>query len=477
MHARLVKVWETVRASYWFVPTLMSVGAILLSFLTIAADEALGAEWIDGIGLLYANKPEGARALLSTIAGSMIGVAGVTFSITIAAVSYATGQFGPRLLTNFMRDRGNQFTLGTFISTFLYCLMVLRTIRAPDEPPPGGFEDGASAEAVELAGAFVPHIAILVGMAFAIASVGVLIFFVHHIPESIHASNVTAGIGEELNAMIENLFPEKIGYGAPEGRAPEAEDVPEGFLEEAAPVRADGAGYVQYIDEVLLLGTAAEHDLLLRVEYRPGDFVSREQALLYAWPPGRLSDEVARRLHGAFIWGRQRTQRQDAPFLARELVEIAGRALSPGTNDPFTAITCMDWLSSALTNLVRREMPGRHRYDAAGTLRIIAEPVDFEDFCLEIFPPLRPYAQDDRNAALHLMQTIAEVGRAAENEEARRLLLRHAKELRTGAVEALSHPDDREELKERFRVAERILRGNASTRTLADENAWLGGSG
>ena len=476
MHARLIKAWETVRASYWFVPSLMAAGAVALSFVTIAADEAVGADWIDRVELLYANKPDGARALLSTIAGSMIGVAGVTFSITIAAVSYATGQFGPRLLTNFMRDRGNQFTLGTFIATFLYCLLVLRTIRSPDEPPPGGFPDGASAAATELAGAFVPHIAILVGMAFAVASVGVLIYFIHHIPESIHASNVTAGIGRELNAMIEELFPEKLGYGVPSERDPQA-DVPEDFLEEAEAVRADGVGYVQYIDEEDLLGTATAHDLLLRVEYRPGDFTSSGQSLLYAWPAKRLTDEVIDRLRSAFIWGRQRTQRQDAPFLARELVEIAGRALSPGTNDPFTAMTCMDWLESALANMARREMPDAHRYDEDGRLRIITEPVDFEDFCETIFPPLRPYAQGDRNAALHLMQTIAEVGRAAEGEEARRLLLRHAQSLRTGAREALPHPDDREELEQRYRTTARLLRDGDASRALADENAWLGGSG
>jgi uncharacterized membrane protein len=476
MHAHFVKAWETIRASYWFVPSVMAVLAMALSFATIAVDEAVGADWIDQVGLLYANKPDGARALLSTIAGSMIGVAGVTFSITIAAVSYATGQFGPRLLTNFMRDRGNQFTLGTFIATFLYCLLVLRTIRSPDEPPPGGFSDGNSAAAAELAGAFVPHVAILVGMAFAIASVGVLIFFVHHIPESIHASNVTAGIGRELNVMIEDLFPEKLGYGVPEERDPEA-DVPEDFLEQAAPVRADGTGYVQYVDEQRLLGAATEHDLLLCVEYRPGDFISSGQSLLYVWPAGRLTDEIAAGLRTAFIWGRQRTQRQDAPFLARELVEIAARALSPGTNDPFTAMTCMDWLESALTNMVRRDMPDAHRYDADGTLRILAEPVDFEDFCETIFPQLRPYACDDRNAALHLMQVIAEVGRAAESEETRALLRRHAKELRTGARDGLPHPEDREELERRYRATAEVLSDGDSSRRMADEHHWFGGSG
>ena len=474
MKARLIKIGEAIRASYWFVPTLMAFGAVTLSFVTTAVDGIVGEEWISGVDWLYANQPDGARALLSTIAGSMIGVAGVTFSITIAAVSYATGQFGPRLLTNFMRDRGNQFTLGTFIATFLYCLLVLRTIRSPEEAPVGApLPEGAE----PLAGSFVPHVAVLVGVVFALASIGVLIYFIHHIPESIHASNVVAGVGGELNAVISDLFPERIGYAAPskEDYDPES-DMPEDFLEEAAPVQAGGSGYVQYIDEHRLLQAATEHDLLLRVQYRPGDFIIQGCPLVLAWPAEHMDEDVAGYLHGAFVWGRQRTQRQDAAFLARELVEIAGRALSPGTNDPFTAMTCMDWLSSALANLAQREMPGAYRYDAEGDLRIIATPASFAHFCREVFPPLRPYAQADRNAALHLMRTIAEVGRAAQGDDQRQTLLHHAKELRTGAEEHLPHPADREELERRYRVTARLLQDGMSPRAAADAHAWLGGS-
>ena len=118
MKTRLLAWWDDLRSSYWFIPAVMTVSAIILSFVSTAFDQMIGQDWVEGFGWVYANKPEGARAFLSTIAGSMIGVAGVTFSITIAAVVYATSQFGPRLLTNFMRDTGNQVTLGAFIATF-----------------------------------------------------------------------------------------------------------------------------------------------------------------------------------------------------------------------------------------------------------------------------------------------------------------------------------------------------------------------
>ena len=211
MKATLLTFWEDVRSSYWFIPSLMALAAVLLSSGAIYLDGVIGAGWMDEVAWLYANKPDGARALLSTISGSMITVAGVTFSITIASVAYATGQFGPRLLTNFMQDRGNQVTLGTFIATFLYCLLVLRTIRGADE------RTGGSAEVSgDFVGAFVPHAAILIALVLTLASVGVLIFFIHHVPDSIHISNVIAKIGRELNAKIDSLFPEMLGQKPPE---------------------------------------------------------------------------------------------------------------------------------------------------------------------------------------------------------------------------------------------------------------------
>ncbi len=464
MRATLQKFWEATRASYWFIPSIMALGAIVLSVLMIAVDGFLGAAWMDGVGWLYANKPDGARALLSTIAGSMITVAGVTFSITIAAVSYATSQFGPRLLTNFMQDRGNQITLGTFIATFLYCLLVLRTIRSAEE---GGVT------------AFVPHAAVLCGVVLALASIGVLIFFVHHVPESIHASNVVAGVGHELNKKIETLFPQMIGHAAPDenGYDPR-EDVPNGFVEEAVPVRAGGAGYVQYIDEEGLIKLARKHDLLLRLEQRPGDFVSHDRTLVLAWPPDRVTDEAARALRSAFAWGAQRTQTQDVLFLVNELVEIAARALSPGTNDPFTAMTCFDWLGSALSNLAGRDLPDAFRYDEDRRLRVVVHPITFEDFAEMALEPPRPYAAADRNAALHLMKVIAEVALAAKGEAERRCLLKHAERLKDSAEDALQHEADREALSARFRVTAQLLRdGGASARTLMDHHAWLGGSG
>ncbi len=201
MNINVIQFLSRLRSSYWFLPGLMGLGAILLSVGTTLLDLHFGMEWSDKTLGVFSNRPQGARAFLSTVAASMITVAGVTFSLTILAVSYASSQYGPRILNNFMRDRSNQITLGTFIATFLYCLLILRTVRGADE-----FTGGA----VMAIGAFVPHISILVALFLALLSVVVLISFFHHIPESMRLSNVVEDVGKQLLEKIKVMFPQSI---------------------------------------------------------------------------------------------------------------------------------------------------------------------------------------------------------------------------------------------------------------------------
>jgi uncharacterized membrane protein len=431
------KHWDNLRSSFWFVPALMALSAVALAFLGVAFDEAVAYEWLQAQGWAYAGGAEGASLLLGTIAGSMVTITGVVFSMTLMTLSLASTQLGPRLLRNFMRDRLNQAVLGTFVATFVYCLLVLRTIRRADET------------------LFVPHLSVTTGVLLALVSIGVLIVFIHHVSVSIQADEVVARVGKELIADIDRLFPDEL-----ESRPPPADTaltLPEGFENNARAVGADGDGYLQRVDANVLLDLAVKNDLVLRVARLPGRYVVCGQALLMAWPGRRISDEIHRDLIKAFVLGNQRTSAQDIQFPIQQLVEIAVRALSPGVDDPFTAIACVDRLGSGLCRLARRSRRPAAFFDEAGRLRVLADSLSFADIAKTVFAELRPYARSSAVITAHLLDTLAVVASATRDEDSRAALLRAAEQLHADAHAALTNAEDRREVELRYREARLAL--------------------
>ena len=436
MLAKLLQIWNGLTGSFWFLPTVMSVSAAILSLILTQIDIALGTAWIQHVPWMLHIQADGARGLLSTVAGSMIGVAGVTFSITIAALAYTTSTLGPRLLSNFMDDLGNQITLGTFVSAFVYCLLLLRTITS---------SDGGDAE-------FVPYIALLFAMLFAGAGIGVLIYFIHHITESLHVSQVTGDVARDLNRALD-----RYAASAFDAEKRPLAYLPADFSENAVPVRAQARGYIQNLVYATLVRQAAEHDLVLRLERGPGDFATHGQVLIWAWPAARVDDAVAARLCDAYAQGAKRTQSQDVLFLVNELVEIAARALSPGINDPFTAITCLDWLSAALIRLARDDIGPMHRFDAEDTLRLWLPRFNFQTLALATFDPLRQYFATDLNASLHMLAAIGSIGGFVRDADQRALLFDQADALREGAIEKMTSTRDRTAIDRAHRRTRRLL--------------------
>ena len=473
MRAKILDFFRGLRSTYWFVPACMAVLAVLASLLTTWVDVQVGDAWFEDHLWMYTNQPDGARAVLSTVAGSMIGVAGVTFSIAIASVSYAAGQLGPRLITNFMRDRGNQYTLGTFIAAFLYSLMVLRTVR-------GGSADGADFQV----DAFVPQVSVLCSLALAVASTAVLIYFIHHVPEGINAQNITARIGHALAEAVDEQFPGRVGVGpAQEADAdpphPDRGRLPAGFGEQARVVASAASGYVRSVDAENLMALAEEQDLVVRLRARPGEFVATGQALMLVWPPERFDGEaeaeadaagssgeseraglllgelagggdLVTRCRGLISLGAEKTHHQNLLFLVDELVEIAARAVSPGTNDPFTAITAIDWLRSGLSALGEREPLPAERFGGGGVLRVLAEPASYEEALRSACAQLRPYVAADRNVALHLLDALGRLALRSTDPARRAVALAEAEELADATDASLPLAVDRELVRTRL---------------------------
>ncbi len=467
MLSKLLQIWDELKSSYWFIPTLMSMGALASSSFLTQNQWALNTTLFEENRWLYSSSPEGAREVMSIIAGSMITVAGVTFSITIASVAYATSQFGPRLLTNFMADRGNQTTLGTFIATFLYCLMVLRTLTGSDMD-------------AEHAG-FVPQLAVAGGVMFGVASIGVLIYFVHHVPASIHASNVIGGIGQQLLAKVDELYPAVDQDG---GSTEHAENAPQApardsqihlDLANSQLVRANFDGFVQFVDEEKLIATATKHDTSIVLDVRPGDFVTSGSYLGWLLTSEPLAPAAEQAIQESVLHGIKRTAAQDIMFLARELVEIAARALSPGVNDPFTAMNCFDWLSSSLAVMATRPPTSGRHYDQKGQLRLIAKPVSHEYFISENLSMIRVYASTDRNAALHFQSIIARLLLLSTEPKYRELLLDQASQLLLCSDGSLCDLDQ-SELKSRHRILTDIGLDDRGNDLLVQQHHWLGGS-
>lgn len=454
---RLRALWEYLRGTYWAVPSAMAVVAIGLSVLMIQLDEAATADLLDRLSWVYTGGPEGARAVLSTIASSMITVAGVTFSITIVALTLASQQFGPRLLRNFLRDPGNQIVLGTFVSTYLYCLLVLRTVRGSDDEE------------------FVPHLAVTVGVVLAMLSLGVLIFFIHHVATSIQASRIIANVADDLERAIDRLFPDAIGDDATDADRGRAQaDAPGAGDEASREVRAMTTGYVQAIDAEGLMGVACERKVVLRVLARPGAFVRHGQALLTLRPTPALDDWDDAPFQEPFIIGADRTGTQDVSFFAEQLVELAVRALSPSLNDPGTAGLCIDRLEQALCHLAGRRIPSAARYDDDGREHVFACPLTFAGMVEIAFDEIARYGRSSVSVTCRLLGALRSVGSCVRRDADRQVLLQQAAAIAGEVGESPLSERDRARVDRCYRATLIGLRASATEQAAASSSPLSG---
>lgn len=314
----LLKVLQDLRASYWFVPATMAFLALVAATVCIQLDMHGATGWLPD--QIIITDPSAARSVLGVIASASVGSAGVMFSMTMVAVSFASSNFGPRLIGNFMQDRGVQFSLGMLLTSFVFSLTVLLAVR-----------DGQGGTA------YVPALSLTVALALVFLSVAVMIFFIHHIPEIISLENVAAQLGHRLMRVIRSL--------------PEADRLPgrrDAFDGPVQPLCLDRVGYIQALDSGKLQRLADKKNWDIRLLKRPGDFLRPGVAVAEIAIDTALSDADLTKLQSCFAIGDGRTETQNPMFLAQQLVEIISRALSPGVNDPVSAMNCLNWLHSAL---------------------------------------------------------------------------------------------------------------------------------
>ena len=388
----LKQFWSNLQSSFWFVPSLIVLSSVVLAAGLIAIDYITNDLWLSQWHLLFGVGAEGARGMMATIAGAMMSIVGVTFSIVLVVLVLASSQYSPRILRNFMRSRITQIVLGTFSGIFTYCLIVLCIIR------------GASGSVEE---EFVPALAVVFGFVLALGGVAALVYFIHHIASSILASNIICSIADETIATIDYLFPEEIGQDSEEDEYDKVVDSLSKLNWYAVPTK--DSGYIQKVDKDALLSFARDRKTIVWMYRGIGDFVVKNTVLVHISLEEPLDDNIISHLQGAFIIGHRRTVAQDVAFGIRQIVDIALKALSPGIMDVTTAVVCVDYLTNILSRLVTREIPSYLRYDD-GELRVIAKGPNFESLLHESFCQIRDIAKGDIVIILRLLiafQTIA----------------------------------------------------------------------
>lgn len=427
---RLLNLWDSLRTGFWFVPGLMTAIAVIMGFVMPAVDAQFAASeytpWLK-------TTPAAAGRALSAFGGATATASGVVFSTTIVVLSLTSQQFGPRLLRTFLADPVTQITLGAFIGTSLYCLLVLRVIR-------------------EVEGNRVaPDLSVALATLVTVLTLFQLIVFIHHIAVKIQAPEVLRAVADDLDDAIDRLFPECIG------KEPREELIRKESLSlNGDPIRADHDGYLQGIDGQGLMSLAAQHDLVLELPYRPGEFIPRDEPVAVVRPVNKINDELRSEIAEHFLLGSRRTPRQDVECSIWELVEVAVRALSPGINDPFTAMLSLDYLGAAIGRLAGRQMPSGIRYDDRGTVRILAKPATFESAIDAAFNQIRQYGRGHADVTIRGLEILRHVASRAANGHQKAIVRRHA-EMFLRAGEELSEAHDREAVKARFDEVEKKL--------------------
>ncbi|HEX6312259.1 MAG TPA: DUF2254 domain-containing protein [Acidimicrobiia bacterium] len=384
MRIAVFRLREYLRSSLWFLPALFVLGSVALWAAVGALDEHLA----DDSPLAYGGGPDGAQELLSAIATSMIAFTGVVFSITIVVLQLASSQFSPRVLRTFLRDRGTQGSLGVFIATFVYALLVLRDVRTQTI-------DQSS---------YVPGVSVSMALVVLAVSLGMFVYYIHHVARAIRVAWILDAVADETRAVIDHEFPVDAGD---DGRD---RAVPDGPPTDLFP--APRPGILLAVDRHALVRLAHDAGCVLVLERAVGDFAVSNTSLLSVHG-ATLSAQQRDTVSEAIVIGIERTMEQDPAFGFRQIVDIAVRGLSPAVNDPTTAVQCLDHLHDFLQLLVSRPFRSGKLLDADGALRVVLPAPSWDDFLDLAFQEIRHYGAGSIQVMRRIRAALDDLAAAA----------------------------------------------------------------
>jgi len=430
---KLVFYWKELLATFWFLPILIICLAIVLSIVLVKFDNFISISEDQWIHFFLVNDSNSARSILSTISGAMIGVAGTVFSVTLVALTLASSQFGPRLIKNFMYIRLNQIVLGSYIATYLYCLLVLSSIKDTD-----GYS-------------FIPSFSILLAIFAAIANIILLIIFIHNIAVSIQADRVVSDISDFIGKQLEDRYPEKIDEGEKLIKEPNINSITSAYSSQIS-IKAPSSGYLQYISSDALVNLASEQDSILIIHHRAGNYLVSKIEIAELYCNSKWEQEKIDMLVDQFVIGKTKTPQQDLEYSIHQMVEIALRALSPGINDPYSAIACIDNLSSAMSYLAQAKFPSKYKYDDENNLRLIIKTLNFEGLLDKSFNQIRQFAAGNTSVIIRLIEALTTIQYFVKTNKQKEAIVKHTKMILSCGEQSINEKNDLEVIKEKAKT-------------------------
>jgi uncharacterized membrane protein len=415
---RIRNVIVLLRSQLWIIPLILSALALSLAYWILTSGASfLEVQAVSGFWWLYGGDASSARDLMSSLLSGLMTMTSLVVSVTFVILTLAANQLGPRLISTFMGDRQIQTVLGLFLGTILYVLVVLRSL---DET---------------LGTEGVPHVAVTIGSALTVICLFALLFYVHKIARAIIADSIVARVAGDLHNDIRSMLsaePNETERALPDLTRPRA-----------AAVALDRSGYIQVIDYYRLVMLACRADAVFAVKVRAGHFVLKngEHVVVHVGHP--LSEEAVQGIRAAFVVGQERNSAQDLEFGLRQLVEIALRALSPGINDPFTAIAVIDRLGAALEEIFMRSLQQAVWRDKDGKVRVIAQRSDVQGLADAAFDAIRQAGREIPAVLIRMADVLGQLAPVLHAEEAQEAVSRQLGKLAETTMEAHLAPSDR----------------------------------
>ena len=415
MKAKIIIIKEFLFWSFWLTPLLLIFWGIFLAIVSIFIDSIISIPKDSWLTNIFSWWIEGYRDILWTISGSMMTITSVVFSMTLVALSLTAGQYGSRIIRSFMNDKLNQFVLWSYLATFTYCLIILRVVRT---------EEYIS---------FRPDISIVIAMILALLNIILLIIYIHHVSKSIQVENIIADIYNELSNTIEKLYKDKKIPLAWEQENIKLKNIQSTLLQypKKFEIVSNTSWYIEYIDYKKIFQTAEKNWCIIHLQHKSGDYLLQWWVVAKIYVKKLDMWEIQSQVLKSFEIGKERTTSQDIRFSFQQLTEIAVRALSPGINDPYTAISCLNVLSSSIAIIDKKQLLSWYKCSELWEITVLFPTVEFEELIDLIFSQITHYAVESPLVIRHIDTLYDILSHIVTDPEHKMVIVKYQKELKT----------------------------------------------